>query len=137
MHYTIKEVSKITGLPSSTLRYYETEQLLPKIQRNPSGARVYTEDDLEWIAVITCLKDTGMSIKDIKKFVALCALGDCTLEERKQMVLAHKKNVELKIAKLQKHLEHINFKADYYEAACKAGTEAELKKRKYPSPFKL
>ncbi|ANB58932.1 transcriptional regulator, MerR family [Anoxybacillus sp. B7M1] len=53
------------------------------------------------------------------------------------MVLARKKNVELKIAKLQQHLEHIHFKADYDEAACKAGTEAELKKRKYPSLFKL
>jgi len=128
MYYTIREVSKITGLPSSTLRYYETEQLLPKIKRSPSGARVYTQDDLEWIAVITCLKETGMPLKEIKKFVALCALGDCTLEERRQMVLAHKKNVELKIAKLQKHLEHINFKADYYDAACEAGTEAVVKK---------
>lgn len=89
---------------------------------------MYTEDDLEWIAVITCLKETGMPLKEIKKFVALCALGDCTLEERRQMVLAHKKNVELKIAKLQKHLEHINFKADYYDAACEAGTEAVVKK---------
>ncbi len=45
---------------------------------------MYMEDDLEWMVVITCLKDTDMSIKDIKKFVALCALGDCTLEERRQ-----------------------------------------------------
>lgn len=135
MNYTIKQVSQITGLSSSTLRYYEKEQLLPKIERNLSGIRVYTEHDLDWISIITCLKNTDMQLKDIKKFVDLCAFGDSTLEERKQMVLTHKQTVESNIVQLQHHLEHINFKADYYEAACKAGTEAKLKESKYPDKF--
>jgi DNA-binding transcriptional MerR regulator len=124
-----------TGIPSSTLRYYEKEKLLPAVERNLSGIRVYTEDDLDWISVITCLKNTDMPLKDIKKFVALCALGDSTLEERRQMVLTHKQAVELKIAELQHNLEHVKFKADYYEAACKAGTETDLKVLKYPNKF--
>lgn len=135
MNYTIKEVSEITKLPASTLRYYEKEQLLPEVERNSSGNRVYTERDLDWISIITCLKNTDMPIKSIKKFVVLCALGDSTLEERRQMVLTHKQAVELRIVELQHHLEHIDFKADYYELACKAGTEAELKKTKYPDKF--
>jgi DNA-binding transcriptional MerR regulator len=119
MNYTIKEVSKITGLPSSTLRYYEKEQLLPEIRRNESGIRIYTKENLDWLSVISCLKDTDMPIKYIKKFVSLCALGDSTLEERRQLVLNHKKTVEAKIANLQHNLEHINYKINYYEAACK------------------
>jgi DNA-binding transcriptional MerR regulator len=135
MNYTIKQVSEITGLPSSTLRYYEKEQLLPEVRRNLSGTRVYTEHDLEWISIITCLKSTDMPIKSIKKFVVFCALGDSTLEDRREMVLAHKKTVELRITELQHHLEHINFKADYYEIACNLGTETELKKTSYPDKF--
>lgn len=135
MNYTIKQVSEITGLSASTLRYYEKEQLIPGVERNISGIRVYTEHDLEWISIITCLKNTDMPLKDIKKFVNLCALGDSTLEERRQMVLSHKKNVESKISELQHYLEHVNFKANYYEAACKVGREAELKKLKYPNNF--
>lgn len=135
MNYTIKQVSEITGLPSSTLRYYEKEQLLPGVERNPSGVRVYTEHDLDWISIITCLKNTDMPIKSIKKFVAFCALGDSTLEDRREMVLAHKRAVESRIAELQHHLEHINFKANYYEAACKVGTEEELRKTSYPNKF--
>ncbi|WP_243387378.1 MerR family transcriptional regulator [Bacillus kexueae] len=135
MTYSIKEVSEITGLPSSTLRYYEKEGLIPAVDRNDAGVRVFTNEDLEWISIVTCLKNTDMPIREIKTFVALCAHGDETLEERRKIVLNHKKNVENKIAKLQYHLEHINFKADYYEAACKAGTESELKKVKYPDPF--
>jgi DNA-binding transcriptional MerR regulator len=128
MNYTIKQVSEMTGIPSSTLRYYEKEQLLPEVERNEFGVRIYTESNLEWLSIITCLKNTDMPIKEIKKFVALCSLGDSTLEERREMVLAHKMVVELRIAELQNHLEHINFKASYYETACKAGSEAEAKK---------
>lgn len=135
MNYTIKQVSEITGIPASTLRYYEKEQLLPEVERSLAGIRVYTEHDLEWISIITCLKNTDMPIKSIKKFVTLCALGDTTLEDRRQMVLVHKQTVEARIAELQHHLGHINFKVNYYESACKVGTEAELKKTSYPDQF--
>lgn len=135
MNYTIKQVSEITGLPASTLRYYEKEQLLPEVDRNITGVRVYSEHDLEWFSIITCLKNTDMPIKSIKQFVAFCAIGDSTLEARRQMVLQHKKTVELRIAELEHHLAHINFKANYYEAACHLGTEAELKKTSYLEKF--
>lgn len=135
MNYTIKQVSDMTGLPPSTLRYYEKEHLLPEINKNTSGIRIYTKHDLDWISTIICLKNTDMRLKDIKKFVNLCALGDSTLQDRKELILTHKHTVELKIAELQHHLEHINFKYDYYETACKAGTEAQLKESKYPDKF--
>ena len=130
MGYTIRQVSEITGLSASTLRFYEKEQLFPPVQRNASGIRVYQEKDLEWISLITCLKNTDMPIRDIKTFVALCAQGDGTLQNRLQMVLAHKKAVEARIRELQGYLEHIQNKAAYYEQACLEGTEERLKKSK-------
>lgn len=130
MGYTIKQVSERTGLSASTLRFYEKEQLFPPVARNASGVRVYQEKDLEWISLITCLKNTDMPIRDIKKFVALSAAGDGTLQSRLQMVLSHKRAVEERIAELQGYLEHINHKASYYEQACREGTEEGLKKKK-------
>lgn len=50
--FTIKEFSKTTGIPSSTLRYYEKENLIPSIKRGANGHRVYDENDLEWINII-------------------------------------------------------------------------------------
>lgn len=91
MEYTIRQVSEITGLTASTLRFYEKEQLFPPVERNAAGVRVYREKDLEWIFLITCLKNTDMPIRDIKQFMALCAQGDATLQSRLQMVLAHKR----------------------------------------------
>lgn len=130
MEYTIKQFSELTGLPASTLRYYESEKLLPEVKRNASGRRVYTGQDLDWISIITCLKDTNMPISDIKRFVALCAQGDSTLEERRTMVLCHQRAVQEQMKKLKGHLEHINHKVEYYNAACAAGSEAPLKRKK-------
>ena len=94
MEYTIRQVSELTGLSASTLRFYEKEQLFPPVERNEAGVRVYREQDLERISLITCLKNTDMPIRDIKEFMALCAEGDGTLQNRRQMLREHKQAVE-------------------------------------------
>lgn len=132
MPYSIREVSELTGLPASTLRYYEAEKLLKPVRRNGSNRREYDEGDMDWLSLITCLKNTGMPIQDIRRFVALCGQGDSTLPERYRIVLAHKRETEQRIAQLQKELAHITYKAEYYRAACDMGTEAGLKALTYP-----
>lgn len=127
MEYKIKDVTKITGLSASALRFYENRGLLPKVKRNEAGVRIYTEKDLDLISLITCYKDTEMPINEIKKFIALCMEGNATLEQRHQIVLAHQKAVRNKIENLKCHLEHIDFKVVYYDTACKIGSEEELK----------
>ena len=130
MSYLIRQISEITGLPASTLRYYEKEHLLPAVKRNENGNRIYEDQDLDWISIITCLRDTNMPIMDIKKFVALCALGDSTLEERRALIVAHKHSVEKQMCVLQGHMKHIDHKINYYNIACKAGTEDVVKGKK-------
>ena len=65
MPYTIKEVSALTGIPATTLRYYDKEGLLPFIERRESGYLLFSDGDIMMLRVIECLKSTGMSIKDI------------------------------------------------------------------------
>ncbi len=135
MKYTIKQASKITKLPSSTLRYYESEGLLPAIKRNVNGHRYYDESNLKWIVLITCLKNTNMSIELIKIFVALHNEGDKTLDKRLEIVLKHRENVQKKIDELNDYMNYINYKVDYYTLACGLGTENKLKNNKYPKPL--
>ena len=123
MGYTIKEASKITGLSTSTLRYYDREGLLPFIKRLDSGYRSFSEDDIEMIKIIECLKRTGMSIKEIKKFTEWVQDGDNSLEERYEMFLERKHAVETEIESLQNTLDIINYKCWYYKTAIEAGTE--------------
>ncbi len=66
MNYTIGEMSKITNLPSSTLRYYDALGLLTNIKRNEQNYRVYSEYDVLVLKWIDCLKETGMPLTEIK-----------------------------------------------------------------------
>ena len=82
MSYSIGQVAEKTGLTSYTLRYYDREGLMPFVHRSPAGRREFTDDDLDFIDLITCLKATGMQLAEIRKFVELAMQGDATLETR-------------------------------------------------------
>lgn len=129
MGYSIGEVSEKLNLPSSTIRYYDKEGLLPFIERKNSGVRVFSDSDLSMLAVIECLKNTGMPIKDIKQFSIWCAKGDATLQQRYEMFLERKRIVEEQMAALEKSMETIEHKCQYYKTALEAGTEAIHKKQ--------
>ena len=114
MDYSIKQVAEKTNLKAYVLRYYEREGLLPFVSRSKSGIRRYSEDDLEWLGLICCLKNTGMSIRQIKNFVELSMQGGETLKQRCDMLIEHKKNVEAQIEEMQKHLRKVVHKIKYF-----------------------
>lgn len=127
MAYTLTEITEQTGLTAYTIRYYDKEGLLPFIHKTASGRRLFEESDREWLELITCLKSTGMKIKDIKQFIEWCIEGDATLTERLHMFQSQKAEVERQMAMLEKHMAKINHKIHYYEVACAAGTEEAAK----------
>lgn len=133
MTLTIREVASRTGLAASTLRYYEQEGLLGPVHRDGGNRRAYGEADLEWLELIACLKNTGMPIQEIRRFVTLCGKGDATLRERYRIVQAHREATAARIAALQKELAHIEYKVAYYRVACAEGTEARLKALQPPA----
>ena len=124
--YTIREAAEKTGFSAYTLRYYERQNILPPVARDASGNRMYSEDDLNLLETIRCLKNTGMHVNDIGTFIALCREGDSTLEQRRQVMLEHKARVEERIAQMMHELEHIERKLDYYDRACQAGSEQKI-----------
>lgn len=128
MTYTISKVSQKTGLSAYTLRYYDKEGLLPFVHKNTSGIREFTDEDLDWLSIITCLKNTGMPIKDIKTYINLCLDGDSTLEDRLNIFLKQKESIERQTAELDKYMKKITYKIQYYEDAIKAGSESIHKK---------
>ena len=77
--YSIQDVSNKTGLSTHTLRYYEKEGLISGVERSQGGFRQYTDEDLERLGLIRCLKNTGMSIQEIARFVQLTHEGDHTI----------------------------------------------------------
>ena len=114
MGYTIKQVSESTGISPYVLRYYEKEGLLPHVGRGDNGFRLYSDEDLEWLGLICCLKNTGMTLKQIRAFVDLCTAGKGTLKQRCEMLAEHKRNVEKQVQEMQRQLEKVSQKIAYF-----------------------
>lgn len=122
-NFTIKDAARFMGVPTSTIRYYDKEGLLPFVERKESGYRIFTEKDIAALRIIDCLKKTGMSIREIRQFSEWIEQGDASLQQRYEMFLERKRIVEKQMAELQKILDIVNYKCWYYETAVAAGTE--------------
>ncbi|WP_337039227.1 MerR family transcriptional regulator [Paenibacillus illinoisensis] len=113
--YTISEMQSILNINASTLRYYEKEGILPEIERNDGGRRVYREEHVLLMKFLLCLKDTGMSIEDLKAYMNLGYQVETMLEDRRDILIQHKKSVEHQITQIQSNLERINQKIGFYD----------------------
>ena len=112
--YSIKEVSEKTGLSAHTLRYYEREGLLSGVERTSGGFRQYTDSDLEALWLVCCLKNTGMSLQEITRFVKLAREGDHTLRERVELLREHRESVISRMEEMQKYLDKVTWKLNFY-----------------------
>ena len=128
MTYTIKQVSEMMSLPVSTIRYYDKMGLIPFLEKNESGYRIFKEKDISMLRIIECFKNTGMSISEMQQYVEMVKRGDESLEERYQLFVRRKEIVLEEMRQLEKQLETIDHKLWYYETAIKAGTEDIHKK---------
>ena len=123
MYYTIKDVSEKTGLSAHTLRYYEKAGLLTGVGRTTGGFRKYSEEDMEQLGLICCLKNTGMPLEEIARFVELSQKGDQTLRERVQLLEEHRESVKERIAQMQAYLDKVNAKLSHFSGKLAAYEE--------------
>ena len=122
MAYTVGETARMLHVPASTLRYYDKEGLLPSVERTSGGIRMFKDDDIEWLRIIDCLKKSGMSIRDIREYIALVAQGDSTINERLQLFYRQREILKAQMRELQKTLDTLDYKCWLYETAQEAGT---------------
>lgn len=115
MGMTIKEVSKKYDITTDTLRYYERIGLLPKVQRNSSGYRVYSEYDENWIFYIKSMRGAGVSIETLIEYVTLFQQGIETIPIRKELLLEQREKLAERIANMQEVLDRLDKKIDGYE----------------------
>jgi DNA-binding transcriptional MerR regulator len=123
MAYSSGDVSQMTGIPVSTLRFYDKEGLFPDIERGSGGTRKFTDTHLASIHVVECLKNSGLTIKEIRQFLDWCQEGDNSLTQRQQFFHERLAAVEEQLAVLQQTLDLIRYKCWYYDTAVAAGTE--------------
>ena len=123
--YSIGQVAEMFGMPISTLRYYDKQGLFPNMER-VSGIRKFSEQEIEALRVIECLKKAGMEIRDIKRFMDWCSEGSSTYPQRKAMFEERKAHMEAEIRRMNRTLDMLKFKCWYYEQAIRDGNEEKL-----------
>ena len=123
--YTIGQVSEMFNIPVSTLRYYDREGLFPGMERK-SGIRKFSDNEIEALRVIECLKASGLEIREIKQFMEWTTKGSATYQQRKQLFETRLKKVEEEMANLQKTMDMLKYKCWYYETAIQDGNEERI-----------
>lgn len=112
--YTISEVADFTGLTAHTLRWYERIGLMAHVDRSHTGQRLFSNRDLEWLALVGKLRLTGMSVADMVRYAELVRAGDQTLAERRELLARTRREVLTRIAELQGTLAVLDYKIEHY-----------------------
>ena len=123
MTYNIREAAAMLRVPASTLRYYGKEGLLPFVQRQASGYRVFSDFDISLLRILECLKKTGLSIKELRQFMEWVQQGTDTLEQQHQVFVERREAVARQIAELQELQALIERKCAHYEKAIAEQTD--------------
>ena len=113
--YSMKEACTLTNMTYENLKFYCNEGLVPNVKRDRRNYRVFDEHDIKWIQSLNCLKSCGMSIAEMKQYLALCMEGEGTIPERKMILAEKKENLLQSITELQKAVAYIDWKQGFYD----------------------
>lgn len=113
--YTIKEVSEMMDVSEHTLRFWAKNGFIPDIERDRNNTRLFSEHTLGWVKIVKCLRNVGVDLKSVKKYIDLCLIGDSTIQERYEIILETKKKALAQMEDLKKQLEVLDYKENYYK----------------------
>ena len=113
--YSMKETCKATGLTYDALKFYCNEGLIPNVKRNKNNYRIFNDNDIAWIKGLSCLKNCGMSIVEMKEYLDLCLKGQSSIPERKNILDAKLRELEHKMQEIQESIDYIHWKHQFYD----------------------
>ena len=111
---TVSEAAEQVGLTTYTLRWYEQEGLVEPVGRDSAGRRRYTQQDLDWLILLTRLRRPGLPVRDMRRYAELAREGDSTLAARRRIFEAHRDRVMARISELEDDLKVLNYKIEVY-----------------------
>ena len=113
--YTMKQACQAAGMSNETLKFYCNEGLVPNVKRSANNYRIFDDHDINWIKSLSCLKRCGMSIAEMKEYLALCLEGEKTIPQRKLVLIKHKDELQMKIRELEDAVRYIEWKESFYD----------------------
>lgn len=113
--YTMMQVCKEAGMTYQTLKFYCNEGLIPNVKRDQNNRRIFDDHNVAWIKSLSCLKNCGMSIQEMKTFLELCLRGPAAIPERKQILSEKRLELLGKIEELRSAIDYIDQKQAFYD----------------------
>ena len=114
MLYSMKQTCDQTGLTYDTLKFYCNEGLIPNVKRDKNNYRVFNDKDIAWIKSLSCLKNCGMSIIEMKEYLKLCLEGESSIPERQKILDIKLRELNNKINEIQESIDYIHWKQNFY-----------------------
>ncbi len=118
---TIKQVSEKYNISQDTLRYYERIGIIPPVRRTSGGIRDYSDEDLSWVGLVICMRNAGMPINALTKYVKLCIKGDSTIPARLDLLRSQREKLLDQRSKINDTIDRLNYKIERYETAVNSG----------------
>lgn len=113
--YTIKEVAQKMDVSEHTLRFWAKSGFFPFVTRDKNNIRIFSEDDMNWVKIVKCLRSVGTDNKSIKKYIDLCLMGDSTIGERYEIILSTKLKAQKELENIKKQLKVLEYKENFYK----------------------
>ena len=121
--FTMMQVCREAGMTYQTLKFYCNQGLVPNVKRDKNNRRVFDKHDVEWVKSLICLKRCGMSIEEMKEYLALCLQGETSIPQRKTMLAEKRSRLVEQIAELEASVEYIDWKQGFYDDVLAGRTE--------------
>lgn len=123
MNYTIKDVCQKLNLTVHTVRHYCDMGLVPNLQHDKNGNRIFNEESLNWLQGAKFLRASGLSIPEIRHYFSLCQMGKSSIRERQDILIKLKSESEKELAELQCRIDCLSDKIAHCQNAMEAGGE--------------
>lgn len=113
--YSMKQACQMTGMSYENLKFYCNEGLVPNVKRDSHNYRVFSEQDIQWIQGLNCLRKCGLGITELKEYTALCLLGEESIPQRKEILAAKRARLLESITELESSIAYIDHKQQFYD----------------------
>ena len=115
MLYTMMQTCEETHMTYQALKFYCNEGLVPNVKRDKNNRRIFDDRDIAWINSLVCLKKCGMSIQEMKEYLALCLQGESTIPQRKVLLAQKQEALRASVQELQDSIAYIDWKQNFYD----------------------
>lgn len=113
--YTMKEACEKTGMRYEGLKFYCNQGLVPNVKRDAQNRRIFSDRDIAWINSLSCLRNCGMGIQEMKEYLGLCLEGKPSIPRRQEILRRKLQELEQERSRIEESIAYIHWKQGFYE----------------------